>query len=72
MSARGKLKERLWRLSDGTMATIDDISVFVVPMLPYREEHLLWKVSAQTSAVAAVEYGTFCQWTLSGSHPHIV
>ncbi|XP_043218999.1 protein phosphatase 1H-like isoform X2 [Amphibalanus amphitrite] len=51
MSARGKLKERLWRLSDGTMATIDDISVFVVPMLPYREEHLLWKLGQEASAV---------------------
>ena len=50
MSARGKLKERLWRLSDGTMATIDDISVFVVPMLPYREEHLLWKVRSACTA----------------------
>ena len=49
MAARGKLKERLWRLSDGQMATIDDISVFVVPLLPYREEHLLWKVSGGTS-----------------------
>ena len=49
MSARGKLKERLWRLSDGNMATIDDISVFVVPILPYREEHLLWKVSRVNS-----------------------
>lgn len=38
MAARGKLKERNWRRSGGGPATIDDISVFVVPLLPYKQE----------------------------------
>lgn len=40
MAARGKLKERNWKRSDGSPATIDDISVFVVPLLPYKQEVL--------------------------------
>ena len=43
MGSRGKLKERNWRTSDDKHATIDDISVFVVPILPYQEEHRAWK-----------------------------
>jgi hypothetical protein len=39
MSARGKLKERNWKRANGTPATIDDISVFVIPILPYKEEY---------------------------------
>jgi len=38
MAARGKLKERNWRRSSGGPATIDDISVFVVPLQPYKLE----------------------------------
>ena len=37
MAARGKLKERNWRRSSGGAATIDDISVFVIPILPYKQ-----------------------------------
>jgi len=40
MAARGKLKERNWRRSNGGPATIDDISVFVIPILPYKQEVL--------------------------------
>ncbi|KAG0722016.1 Protein phosphatase 1H [Chionoecetes opilio] len=43
MGSRGKLKERNWRTSDDKHATIDDITVFVVPLLPYQEEHRAWK-----------------------------
>lgn len=43
MGSRGKLKERNWRTSDDKHATIDDITVFVVPLLPYQEEHREWK-----------------------------
>lgn len=43
MGSRGKLKERNWRTSDDKHATIDDITVFVVPILPYQEEHRAWK-----------------------------
>ena len=50
MAARGKLKEsRQWRRSDGSPGTVDDISVFVIPLLAYREEHLQWKVSDRCS-----------------------
>jgi hypothetical protein len=38
MAARGKMKDRNWRRSGGGPATIDDISVFVIPVLPYRQE----------------------------------
>jgi len=38
MAARGKLKERNWRRSAGGPATIDDISVFVIPLLPFKQE----------------------------------
>jgi len=40
MAARGKLKERNWRKSNGDPATIDDITVFVIPILPYKQEQL--------------------------------
>ncbi|MPC39216.1 protein phosphatase 1H-like isoform X1 [Portunus trituberculatus] len=43
MGSRGKLKERYWRTGDDKHATIDDITVFVVPILPYQEEHRVWK-----------------------------
>lgn len=43
MGSRGKLRERNWRTSDDKHATIDDISVFVVPLRPYQEEHRTWK-----------------------------
>merc|ERR1719237_1912838 len=43
MAARGKMKERNWRRSAGGLATIDDISVFVIPVLPYKQEVLAAK-----------------------------
>ena len=35
MAARGKFKEKNWRRSNGDPATIDDITVIVIPILPY-------------------------------------
>ena len=49
MSARGKLKERNWRTSDDKHATIDDISVFVIPLKPYKEEFHEWTVHQKTT-----------------------
>ncbi|RWS26620.1 Protein phosphatase 1H-like protein [Leptotrombidium deliense] len=45
MHSRGKSKERGkgWRTSDNSAATIDDISVFVIPLKPFRQEYLKWK-----------------------------
>ena len=44
MSSRGKLIERSWRTTpDNKSATIDDISVFVIPLAAYKEEYLRWK-----------------------------
>lgn len=44
MCSRGKLSERSWRTTaDNKAATIDDISVFVIPIAPYKEEYLRWK-----------------------------
>lgn len=42
MSSRGKLTERNWRTSEGKSATIDDISVFVIPILDYKRDHAAW------------------------------
>ncbi|GAB6029330.1 hypothetical protein CHUAL_005097 [Chamberlinius hualienensis] len=43
MHSRGKLVDRNWRTASGKQATIDDISVFVVPLLPYQEEYNQWQ-----------------------------
>ncbi|KAG1686079.1 Protein phosphatase 1J [Nymphon striatum] len=42
MHSRGKLREKNWKTSDNKLATIDDISVFVIPLLPYKEEFTLF------------------------------
>jgi len=49
MSSRGKLNDRSWRTSENKSATIDDISVFVIPLAPYKEEWKQWK-QIQSSA----------------------
>lgn len=42
--SRGKLVEhRSWKTVENKPATIDDISVFVIPLTPYRTEYLEWK-----------------------------
>ena len=38
MAARGKFKEKGWKRSNGDAATIDDITVIVIPILPYKQE----------------------------------
>ena len=38
MAARGKFKDKSWRRSNGDPATIDDITVIVIPILPYKHE----------------------------------
>lgn len=43
MHSRGKLCEKNWKTADGKPATIDDISVFVIPLAPYKEEYMEWK-----------------------------
>lgn len=43
MAARGKLVERNWRTADNKSATIDDISVFVIPLAFYKDEHQAWR-----------------------------
>lgn len=47
MHSRGKLKERSWRTVDNRAATIDDISVFVIPLLGYQEEHRVWMAATR-------------------------
>lgn len=49
MSSRGKLGERSWRTSDDKQATIDDISVFVIPLSGYKEDYLQWKKEQEVS-----------------------
>ncbi|RWS07929.1 Protein phosphatase 1H-like protein [Dinothrombium tinctorium] len=55
MHSRGKSKEKGkgWRTSDNLQATIDDISVFVIPLKPYRQEYLKWK---EARAIVQKEY----------------
>merc|ERR1719342_1323992 len=56
MAARGKLKERNWRRNSGGPATIDDISVFVIPLLPYKlesESSLLSSVVPEESSLVS-------------------
>ncbi|KDR09707.1 hypothetical protein L798_15637, partial [Zootermopsis nevadensis] len=43
MHSRGKLYEKNWKTADSKPATIDDISVFVIPLAPYKEEYMEWK-----------------------------
>jgi protein phosphatase 1H len=45
MSSRGKLREKGkgWKTADGRVATIDDISVFVIPLKGYQGEYRKWK-----------------------------
>ncbi|KAI1278713.1 Protein phosphatase 1H [Halotydeus destructor] len=45
MASRGKCKERGkgWKTSENRVATIDDISVFVIPLKPYQQEFKKWK-----------------------------
>lgn len=45
MNSRGKSKERGrgWKTIDDKQATIDDITVFVIPLKPYRDEYIKWK-----------------------------
>lgn len=46
--------DNVWRTSDNRMASLDDITVFVIPLKQYREEYLEWKKS-RFEAVAAAE-----------------
>lgn len=50
MCSRGKLNERSWRTADSKSATIDDISVFVIPLAAYKEEHLRWKQEMESQS----------------------
>ncbi|XP_064473634.1 protein phosphatase 1H-like [Ornithodoros turicata] len=47
MNARGKLKERNWRTAENKAATIDDISVFVIPLKSYKEEYEELKAASE-------------------------
>lgn len=35
--------DNVWRTADDRLASLDDISAFVVPLKPYRDEYLEWK-----------------------------
>lgn len=48
MGSRGKLNERSWRTSDNKSATIDDISVFVIPIAAYKDEYQRWKQEVES------------------------
>lgn len=55
MSSRGKLNERSWRTSDDKAATIDDISVFVIPLVGYKEDYMRWKQEQGESFLGSTE-----------------
>lgn len=48
MCSRGKLNERSWRTAENKSATIDDISVFVIPLAAYKEDFLRWKLEIES------------------------
>ncbi|KAK3932594.1 Protein phosphatase 1H [Frankliniella fusca] len=43
MHSRGKPEGHNWQTSGGAPGTIDDISVFVIPLAPYKSEWEAWK-----------------------------
>lgn len=43
MHSRGKPEGHNWQTSGGAPGTIDDISVFVIPLAPYKKEWEAWK-----------------------------
>ncbi|XP_071514535.1 protein phosphatase 1H [Panulirus ornatus] len=49
MGSRGKLRDQNWRTSDDKHATIDDISVFVIPLKPYKEEYQEWTLKQEAN-----------------------
>ena len=58
MAARGKLDERNWKTStengqDLSPATIDDISVFCIPILPFKIEYSEWKTHAKPTCTTS-------------------
>ena len=56
MAARGKLDERNWKTSENgqdlSPATIDDISVFCIPILPFKIEYSEWKSHAKPTTTS--------------------
>ena len=55
MSSRGKLNDRSWRTSENKSATIDDISVFVIPLAPYKEDWKQWKQMQSSATEPSVD-----------------
>lgn len=53
MNSRGKYQDRSWRTSDNKAATIDDISVFVIPLKGYKEDFLQWQRQVETTLNSA-------------------
>lgn len=45
MTSRGKSRDKGkgWKTADNKIATIDDISVFVIPLKPYQQEFKKWR-----------------------------
>lgn len=43
MQSRGKHVGDSWRTHEGRAGSIDDISVFVIPLLPYKKEYIEWR-----------------------------
>jgi protein phosphatase 1H len=53
MFARGKSKEnngRNWKTAEDRPATVDDISVFVIPLKGYQDAHLQWKTKITSNS----------------------
>jgi len=44
MHSRGKPEGHNWQTSDGAPGTIDDISVFVIPLTAYKKDWEAWKL----------------------------
>lgn len=65
MHSRGKLIEKLWTTSDAKLATIDDISVFVIPIAPYKQEFTEWQHEYDAIKEMSENYNENCFGKLS-------
>ena len=69
---RGKLVERSWKRSDGSAATIDDISAFAIPIVAYKEEYAAWCESHKSLLLGENGNGNGARTFAPGTQPQEV
>ncbi|KAK2721634.1 protein phosphatase 1H-like isoform X1 [Artemia franciscana] len=63
MNSRGKHTQKGWRTVEEKVATVDDISVFVIPLLPYKVEYEQWQKQICPEKLSIVETSHECSNT---------